>query len=411
MNNRFLLTILGFAALLGTSCSDMSKINKRSNLNNALVKNQLVDDKAASPEIIHVDLEKKSARASELLDISAVTYLDNSQLLGKADKVIYSTDRLYVLDKKLSESVFCYDLKGKLVFKLSDKGKAPREFQGLYDITVDNQNGNLLVYDGRKILYYNKDGAFIKEKRYDVFGKNIACLHNGDLIFSTGNTAWNNDLMYNLITVDTTLKITSKNFKLEEKDLKNSWSPWFYMQQRNEEVYYTDYFNDTTFKISNKKISPQFVMDYGKYKVPNGLKQQIATGQMERDEHYIYGRVVSWQNATTFFNFGSGLNGFVSSYYDKRKKKVRSYFTIVDDLFFNALNPVPVGVNGDQMVYSIDPAMLHDLYDVLRRNDPAKLADLSKRPKNQVMMDIIKNTKVDSNPILISANIKESFYE
>lgn len=90
----------------------------------------------------------------------------DSILIGSLEKIIVWNKRYYIWDQ-LTESIFCFDSKGKFIFKLCNRGEGPEEYPRIRDFTMDMENGNIGIYSdmARAIYIYTKDGEFIRKNK------------------------------------------------------------------------------------------------------------------------------------------------------------------------------------------------------------------------------------------------------
>jgi hypothetical protein len=78
-------------------------------------------------------------------------------------KFIIENDRFYILDNK-QQAIFCFDINGKFLFKINNKGRGPKEYSYISDIAIDKFNNRFIILEPfGKIHYYTLDGEFIKK--------------------------------------------------------------------------------------------------------------------------------------------------------------------------------------------------------------------------------------------------------
>ena len=88
--------------------------------------------------------------------------MTDQSLIADIDKIEISDDQIFISDKT-SSKIFAFDLSGKYLRTIGQKGSGPGEFSYLGDFNV---NGNsIYVQDvyGRKYIVYAKDGHLLKE--------------------------------------------------------------------------------------------------------------------------------------------------------------------------------------------------------------------------------------------------------
>lgn len=98
---------------------------------------------------------------------------DNDFLIGNIDKLLVTDSFIFVMDSKISRSVFCFDKSGRKVFKINKHGNGPGEYLFLSDISFNNLKKELILYCRvrKKLLYFNLEGLFIREEslQYNIW--------------------------------------------------------------------------------------------------------------------------------------------------------------------------------------------------------------------------------------------------
>jgi hypothetical protein len=89
-------------------------------------------------------------------------------LIGRIDKACILNDRIVILDRKLSQTIFVFDLAGKFINKYSKRGKGPGEFVALNDLTVGNDSIFALI-DNTTILCFDKELNLSKSVKLDCW--------------------------------------------------------------------------------------------------------------------------------------------------------------------------------------------------------------------------------------------------
>lgn len=122
------------------------------------------------PERIDVGNAGTIDQEGLLQRVASVEYipLDSSEPIGNIDKMIVAGGKIYVLDTQVAQQIFVYDRKGKLLFRIKDKGNGPEEYISLWDMQVDTVKNEILVDDalGLAYIYYSaKDGSFIRKEK------------------------------------------------------------------------------------------------------------------------------------------------------------------------------------------------------------------------------------------------------
>ena len=197
---------------------------------------------------------------------------DTSNLIGVIDKIIPLKDRILIVDKDITQTIYIFDKSGKFIRKINKKGRGPGEYLSLNDVAVDVSNKRLIVHDdmAQKISIFTYEGEFIEKIRLDFITTSIAYLGNNRLACYCD---YINNPNYsirskspNLILFDLqTRKTQSKLFfnstinRLGITGLINNLSSTY----SNDTVHLIMPLNDTVYSICNNKVQPEYYVDLG----------------------------------------------------------------------------------------------------------------------------------------------------
>ena len=156
----FIAVVLFIVVLLTFSCKEKKRFNSE-------------NSEQFNEEYINLDLDH-SSRTSNLrmsslfssVKIIPLQITDNS-IIGTIDNLQVTDDKLFVLDKINANSLFVFDMKGKFLFKVGNKGLGPGEYSEISDFTIDIVNKFIFLLDNyRQIInvYNLEDGVF----QYDI---------------------------------------------------------------------------------------------------------------------------------------------------------------------------------------------------------------------------------------------------
>lgn len=138
-----------------------------------------------------IDLDKNDkVSIFDLVDSISVVQLETTHesLFKRAKDIIFHKNRYYLFDWEL-QAFFCFDSKGKFLYKLNKRGRGADEYDFVGDFNINKYNDQLmLVVPWGTILYYDLDGNFISKVKLpgDLRAYNeIYALDNDHLLFIT----------------------------------------------------------------------------------------------------------------------------------------------------------------------------------------------------------------------------------
>jgi hypothetical protein len=230
------------------------------------------------------DFEKIKYQDSELIKDYYCVPLETSvmfNLIGKIDKIVFHKDKIFVLDRKISKSLFIFSQKGKFIKKINNIGDGPGEFKEPQDFIINAELNQIIIYCNqiRKLLFFDLDGNYLSEISVGLNFTSIAMFNNKYYIFT--HSVYNfretyGEIPYDLIVLDKDAKIIDKQFPNDAELGKgivvithNS-----YFTKTNDSLYLSWVLNNTIYKISeNNKAVPYCYFDFGKHNIPEQIKQ------------------------------------------------------------------------------------------------------------------------------------------
>jgi hypothetical protein len=102
--------------------------------------------------------------AGDFLILDSYIILSKEEIIGEVRRSIIKNDFIYLMDDQ--DKIFCYDMKGNLIFKIDQRGQGPHEYIHINDFGIDSATEKLFVYDdySRRMLVFNmKTGIYLSE--------------------------------------------------------------------------------------------------------------------------------------------------------------------------------------------------------------------------------------------------------
>jgi hypothetical protein len=221
------------------------------------------------PIVIDIDSVK-----SVPLTLSHIQYIPlettDECLIGRTGKVLIRNNKIYVADFSKAMALFVFDMNGKFLFKISQRGQGPGEYLSFHDFDIQS-NGDIYMFDQwrKKILIYNSEGNYLREIVSDYHFYNF-CLVNNKMYWSKLNEK---EMIANLAVYDMIDKKTEFILKdnLHDTGIINYAGFDFYYSP-NYTTYYSPKFSKIIYSISedgvhpaigikNLNIPPRFIID------------------------------------------------------------------------------------------------------------------------------------------------------
>lgn len=94
------------------------------------------------------------AEIQDLLVLDSYIPLSNDYPLGRVERVIIHRERIYILDSE--PKIICFNMQGKVLFKIDGRGAGPTEYQNIKDFAIDGNSKRIVAFDNemRKLFFY-----------------------------------------------------------------------------------------------------------------------------------------------------------------------------------------------------------------------------------------------------------------
>ena len=336
-------------------------------------------------------------------------------LIGDIMKIYFIGDKLVIFDKDQTKSIYFYKQDGTFINKISRIGQGPGEYIAITDITIKD-NEEIIIWDikSKKLLIYNFDGTFINNIEFPYWGRSIEylgddflamyCDYSSNPLFFEGKTS-PNLVIFNLKTREAKhslffdkdintqgITIISNNLSLFRGQalLLPTLSNSIYniSKEGEEERYYLDF--GMPFQ---KKIS-----DYIEKTLPDISVYDIRTAEANSNLPFIKNILSS--DDLIFFTYLFGSSFYYGFYYPESNTFLEASAVIQEN------RPIELIENDIDNTMSYWPRFIdakNNFYCVLQ---PYLLHDRFKDSENEILRNLIRNSKPDDNPIIVKAFMK-----
>ena len=148
------------------------------------------EKKEQSDKILQIDIPLQAKEthlpADSLFCGKEILALETTpdNLIAQIDKMEMANDRLYLLDEQ-QDIIFIFDLKGKYITKIDNKGRGPEEYIEISDFHIDDDVLYLCTGgNGGKIMCYDLDGKYQKSFRTEYSCNRITTDSNYIYVFA-----------------------------------------------------------------------------------------------------------------------------------------------------------------------------------------------------------------------------------
>lgn len=362
-----------------------------------------------NPSLIQIDIPEEElfqelSKSSILDSVWHVKLETNEQsLFGAIDQLIVYDGSIFILDTSNTNSLLEFNLDGKFIKKYGKIGKGPGEYLNPTSFGIDKKENRLILFDNAmsKILFFNRDGSFYKAEKLGFYTSEL-CVFNSEKILLNNRKSTNAGTIpeiyaHYLTMIDFKAQILSKALPYDEDiiNFRYHTNQDFFMSEN--EVLYHPALNDTIYTVTETKIRPKYVLNFGNKKLPLDFDKNIKFYDFEqkykgKNSHFAY-LIGQYMEIGDKLFFDLSYQGHkIKCIYSLNSKTLRFGGKIMDDLKTDFGVFSPVGFYKDFIITAVNPDMV-----------------LNKRgeSKDDRINDIINRTSISDNPILSFQHLKK----
>jgi hypothetical protein len=327
----------------------------------------------------------------------------DSIFISSVSKIISYKGKFFLLDKKFS-NLTCFDKNGNFLIQYGRIGLGAKEFKAITDFDIDSVKNQVVIFSNEdQSLYYYllDDGAFIKKKYIGFYGGAFALLPFDQIMLYARYTINKKILGYNIIIIDSNKNVLNKFLPFNSKFSPFGWSFTGFLNKSNNQIFFTDAFNDSVFSYQNEEFLVVTHIDIN--------SDSIQKNRL--DHKKLFSSKIILDSSTSYLknNFLKNDSYVIFNYQFEKRTKVAIYQikdgklsvittkNAVDPLLY--LTETPLYLNTDNtVIFAISPDDILNLKEKKSKTFE-KLPDEIKKSFNQ--------TKLTSNFYLLISKPRE----
>lgn len=317
--------------------------------------------------------------------------------IGKADKVLCTSDRFFILDTR-QQSLKIYDKTGHYLKDIGALGHGPGEYTDVYDFLI-NDGHILLLAQQRYILKYDLQGNFIDRYHLSFTSMEMGFLKStNEYLFYRDFFSSEPDKNH-ISATNRSFKIQNSYFEYEDDIFQMDFSFTGTLVNGENGILVNKPFSDTIYEITANKITPKYVFDFDKNKLPRKL---LKNRQKFFDDglNYVHlGEDILEYKNYLFFNYKAERKLSIAIY-NQQKETLFRYRDFKENALSN-LFKVPVAVNENKLYSLILPFTIDWL---IENND-----DFEEQLKMELpdLYKLFLEVDYSGNPILMEFELKD----
>lgn len=356
-------------------------------------------------QVIDVDRSLKVKMDFIIPKLVSISYipLESTELIGAMDQVLVHDGKIYIMDAYITERVFIFDMQGRALKVIDDKGEGPTEYTGLSGMCIDSEKKEICLNDRLSAgkLYYDLNGQFLRKE------KGIPCFYINELGYYAINQlgyaqSFSNHINYHLVcTVQDS--ICSKGFPYEPIQEQNMMSMNAMFNSMGD-LLFTPILSDTVYSIKSfEEYSVRYIIKHDR-SVWAKRREKLSYNEVNdliRNSGYTAFKGSFYETAKyVYFSMNKKFEKFVGINYfllDKADMQVYELNGINLDMLEEVIPPNLIALNGEICIASFDAYLIKE---ALAKKDNGGVI------KNDTLKSIIENSNESSNPVLVMYQLK-----
>jgi len=357
---------------------------------------------------IFENIEIKGLLLDDLIDSLFYIKLGRSDEVSieAIDKISFAGDNIVIIDKGKKKGLYLFSGNGAFIGNIGILGKGPNEYLCASDVAIDRSSGNIVVLDqyGKKLLYYDTNGSFQKEKSIDFYAKDFSVLIDGSCVYYQLDGV--NDKLkgmddYCLLFANHKQKIIHCSFPYSYRDFcpKLAYGRLIDIISTNNATLFNPYLTNDIYEIKKPdSISLKYQLDFGSRDIlhminKNTTNQDYLKLLNSNDYFYFSGEFLE-SKQHLFFKFGNHNYCFYNTQTDSLVIGNHFRQIILDKKQPHLEFSMPISVKDEWFVSVIWPFRISD-----------KQKELINKTDNSTF-EVLKNITDLDNPILLFFKIK-----
>ncbi|QDH79019.1 6-bladed beta-propeller [Echinicola soli] len=188
--------------------------------------------------------------------------LTDSLYLASIDKMEIGKDRMFLLDKKLSQLVIC-GLDGNLERKVGKLGFGPSEFQEISDFVLDGDGKHVKIFSNDDMSFYTfltKSGAFLEKNRINAYGEGFEKVANDQYLFYLNHNISDKSGAYNILLLDKEGNVIKRFFPFDPDKSNMMVTYSGFLKNSGGHVFFSPPFHNEIFRYDSNLMEFQKVL-------------------------------------------------------------------------------------------------------------------------------------------------------
>ncbi|GHU61209.1 hypothetical protein FACS1894123_00230 [Bacteroidia bacterium] len=339
------------------------------------------------------------------IDYIKLETTDNN-LIGEISQIVFTDNRIIVVDNEKAKSVFVFDMNGNYQFQVGRMGNGPGEYVSIKNVLFVPEKHQILIHDGPKKTvhhYLSMTGKYLYSERLPFDNWDFVYLESGNIAYRvhgmispvTGKFRTNG-----LTVTDSENKVLYDAFTDLYNGRRFKWTMHHPLRKMLNTVFFSPNFSNIIYEVQDSMSIPKYYINIDKkYGMP--LLNKNITGKRFEEylQHHIcfHGDFIELEDLT-YLNISNPSGNPFSVYSHKKKETFMTTGKGQHHFYEFLLHKSPLsGYKDNTVVMGIDSYVLLGWKDAFYENE-------EKLYKNErykdVLDDLYSELMDDSNPVL-----------
>lgn len=374
-------------------------------------------------EIIRLNNQKKGSDvglSDDFIEIIGyvVPELTDSTIIKDYDKIDVVGDSIFILSSNaIEQAIYCFDFKGKCLFKIDRQGKGAEEYFSIDDFFVNKDLKHIGILYRSSIYKYDFSGKFIGKTILENNKKNVLeveLLHDKLYCYQAPLSKDRDDFSYVISVYDLSGKLLYEDYPVNNSILNYEYRKQNHIAKNSNNIYINELNNDTIYTVQANRIVPRFIIDLGEQQFPQNdfINEVVAKNNfietLEKYKHNNYSifgadrLIVTNDFLYLFFPTFDGDSFFLLHDIAQNQTHFYSGWKTSNDILFSS----GIKQANDDMFYCVIPNSLATIYremDISDKMDKTHIFSIERMRRFETLYDY----KDDDNSIIVLLRLKQ----
>tara|TARA_R110000796_G_scaffold71409_5_gene162167 strand:+ start:35657 stop:36808 length:1152 start_codon:yes stop_codon:yes gene_type:complete len=232
--------------------------------------------------------------------------LTDSSTLGPIDKMIMYKGKIYLLDIRVTKSLYIFNLEGEILRRIHSIGEAEGQFYLPFDFNINQFSDEINILDvrQRRMLNYDLEGNFKSQHKVNGQISDFASLNKDNFVFHMDGRQDDPTEKKELLQIANKSNDSTFLSGVLEYGSTDYVKIFNSLTFSNERIIYMQSMHDSIYMVTEKEIKPIYSIDFNGHNIPSEIKgkdpMDFRQALMTGDYYIVQGNLFESDNLLTF---------------------------------------------------------------------------------------------------------------